>query len=109
MHVRLISAGVPVCCCLDLQACFKVFFLMDVSSRFVVVTSIFMLTFVLNLFFGYFRVRTKKYSFKWFLFIHLPIPVVVFARLYAQLDYRVIPVFLLAAVAGQIVGGRIEI
>jgi len=82
---------------------------MDVSSRSVVVTGIFILTFVLNLFFGYFRARTKKYSIKWFLFIHLPIPVVVFARLYAQLDYRVIPVFLLASVAGQIIGGRIEL
>jgi len=82
---------------------------MDVSSRSVVVAGIFILTFVLNLFFGYFRARTKKYSIKWFLFIHLPIPVVVFARLYAQLDYRVIPVFLLASVAGQIIGGRIEL
>lgn len=82
---------------------------MDVSSRSVVVAGIFILTFVLNLFFGYFRARTKKYSFKWFLFIHLPIPIVVFARLYSQLDYRVIPVFLLASVVGQIIGGRIEI
>jgi hypothetical protein len=82
---------------------------MDYSSRSVAIAIICIVTFALNLFFGYFRARTKKYSFKWFLYIHLPIPVVIVARLYAQLDYRVIPVFLVAAVAGQIIGGRIDI
>ncbi|MDP2156248.1 MAG: hypothetical protein Q8K68_00890 [Nitrospirota bacterium] len=67
------------------------------------------ITFVLNLFFGYFRARERKFSFKWFLCIHLPIPLVAFARLYAQLDYGVIPVFLIVAVAGQIIGGKVEI
>jgi hypothetical protein len=82
---------------------------MDFSSRLVAVITICIATFVLNLLFGYFRARTKKYSFKWFLYIHLPIPVVIFARIYSHLDYRFIPVFLLAAVAGQIFGGRIDI
>jgi len=82
---------------------------MDVSSRSEAVATIFIITFVLNLFFGYFRAREKKYSLKWFLFIHLPIPVVIVARLYVNLDYRVIPVFLLAAVAGQMIGGKVEI
>ena len=67
------------------------------------------ITFVLNLFFGYFRAREKKYSFKWFLCIHLPIPLVAFARLYSHLDYGVIPIFLIVAVAGQIIGGKVEI
>lgn len=82
---------------------------MNVSSQLTAVAVISVLTLGLNVFFGYFRARTRKYSFKWFLFIHLPIPIVVFARLYAHLDYRVIPVFLLAAIAGQVIGGRIEI
>ncbi len=67
------------------------------------------ITFVLNLFFGYFRARERKFSFKWFLCIHLPIPLVAFARLYAQLDYGAIPIFLIVAVAGQIIGGKVEI
>lgn len=82
---------------------------MDVSSRSEAVATIFIITFVLNLFFGYFRAKEKKYSFKWFLFIHLPIPVVILARLYAHLDYKIIPVFLIAAVAGQMIGGKVEI
>ncbi len=82
---------------------------MDVSSRSEAVATIFIITFVMNLIFGYFRAKEKKYSLKWFLFIHLPIPVVIFARLYANLDYRVIPVFLIAALAGQVIGGKVEI
>lgn len=82
---------------------------MGVSSKLAAVAVISVLTLGLNVFFGYFRARTKKYSLKWFLFIHLPIPAVFFARVYSDLDYHVIPVFLLAAVAGQIIGGRIEI
>jgi hypothetical protein len=82
---------------------------MDVSSRPVAIATICLLTFVLNLFFGYFRAREKKYSFKWFLCIHLPIPLIAFARLYAHLGYEVIPIFLIVAVAGQIIGGKVEI
>lgn len=73
------------------------------------VVTICIITFVLNIFFGYFRARERKFSFKWFLCIHLPIPLVAFARLYAQLDYAVIPLFLIVAVAGQIIGGKVEI
>ncbi len=82
---------------------------MDVSSRTVAIATICIITFVLNLFFGYFRAREKKYSLKWFLCIHLPIPLIAFARLYANLGYGVIPIFLIFAVAGQIIGGKIEL
>ena len=82
---------------------------MDISSKAGAVFGIFALTFVLNLFFGYFRAKTRKYSLKWFLCIHLPIPVIFFARVYSGIDYRYIPVFLAAAVAGQIFGGKVEV
>jgi hypothetical protein len=79
------------------------------SSRIVMVTGIFFFTLALNLFFGYFRGKQKKFSPKWFLYIHLPIPLVVLARLFSHLDYRYIPIFLCAAVAGQMVGSRMDI
>ena len=63
---------------------------------------------LINLPFGYFRNREKRYSFKWFLYIHLPIPLIIVARLLAQLDMRYIPIFVLAAILGQIFGGRME-
>jgi len=81
---------------------------MDFTSNTKTIIGIFVFAFVLNLCFGYFRGKQKRFSFKWFLYIHLPIPLVVFARLFANLDYRYIPIFLFAAVAGQIIGARLE-
>ena len=94
---------------LDLPVSFKVFFQMDVSSRTVTIISVFLLTVILNLFFGYFRARERKYSFRWFLYIHLPIPAIIIARVYSGLDYRYIPLFVFAAVVGQLFGGKLEI
>jgi hypothetical protein len=81
---------------------------MDFTSKINIVLGISALAFVLNLFFGYFRGKQKRFSFKWFLYIHLPIPLVVFARVFTNLDYRYIPIFLFVAVVGQIIGARLE-
>jgi hypothetical protein len=82
---------------------------MDLSSRTVTAAGIFFLTFMLNLFFGYFRAKARRYSLKWFLCIHLPIPAIFAARLHYGIDYRYIPFLVLAAVLGQIAGGKLEI
>ncbi|GBE01336.1 hypothetical protein BMS3Bbin06_01541 [bacterium BMS3Bbin06] len=70
---------------------------------------LFSLTYMLNLPFGFFRGKTRKYSFKWFLYIHLPIPLIFLARTFSHLDFRYIPIFVVAAVLGQIFGGKIQI
>lgn len=64
--------------------------------------------FILNLPFGYFRAPTKKFSFKWFLYIHLPIPFIYILRTVAEMSYRVIPLLVLGAIIGQIFGGRLN-
>lgn len=63
--------------------------------------------FVLNMPFGYFRSRSEKYSLRWFLLIHLPVPLVIIARAISHTDYKLIPVLILFSVAGQVLGGRI--
>ena len=55
---------------------------------------------------GYLREGSQKYSFRWFLYIHLSIPAVIVLRLVSGFSWRVIPLTLGCAVAGQIVGGR---
>ena len=82
---------------------------MDVSPRTLTVIGIFVLTLMLNMLFGYFRVKVRKYSLKWFLYIHLPIPVIIVARVYSGLDFRYIPLFVFAAVLGQVFGGKLEL
>ncbi|MFQ5574638.1 MAG: hypothetical protein ACE5E0_03320 [Terriglobia bacterium] len=66
-------------------------------------------TFAINLPFGFFRQYTRKFSLWWFLAIHAPIPLVFLARTYLGYTYLVIPLLLIAAVGGQIVGARVKI
>jgi len=83
---------------------FNMFF----NSKLLLVIICALFSILINLPFGYFRNREKRYSFKWFLYIHLPIPLIIVARLLAQLDMRYIPILVLAAILGQIFGGRME-
>lgn len=57
---------------------------------------------------GYLRENYKKYSFMWFLLIHLPIPFIVLLRVKAGLGWQIIPLTLGGSVAGQILGGAIS-
>lgn len=81
---------------------------MDWLIKSAIVTGLFSLTFMLNMPFGYLRGKTKRFSLKWFLYIHLPIPFVLLARILSNIDMTYIPLFVLAAVIGQIWGGKLE-
>lgn len=72
------------------------------------VLEITLLAFVLNIPFGYFRKKARKFSVKWWLCIHMPIPLVIAARIALQVDYIYIPLFIIAAVVGQFLGGKIS-
>lgn len=65
-------------------------------------------TLALNLPFGHLRARENKYSFRWFLFIHLPIPLIYILRKYFMLSISIIPFLVLAAVMGQFWGGKLK-
>jgi hypothetical protein len=62
----------------------------------------------MNLPFGHFRAPTKKFSVAWFLYIHLPIPAIIFMRKIFDFDWKVIPLMIAAAVAGQVIGARLN-
>ncbi|MFQ5354054.1 MAG: hypothetical protein ACE5DR_03815 [Thermodesulfobacteriota bacterium] len=64
--------------------------------------------FVLNLPFGYLRGKSRKFSFQWFLYIHLPIPFVIVFRLLAGFSMKIVPIVLAASILGQVVGARID-
>ncbi|MDD2897582.1 MAG: hypothetical protein PHI31_02600 [Desulfuromonadaceae bacterium] len=57
---------------------------------------------------GYIRQNYPKYSFMWFLLIHLPIPFIVLVRIEAGLSWHFIPFTLCGSFAGQIIGGVIS-
>ncbi len=63
-------------------------------------------TFVVNLPFGYFRAGYKKFSWKWFAAIHIPIPFVVLFRYLFGLGFELYtyPIMIAAFFTGQFIG-----
>lgn len=68
--------------------------------------SLLAVTFVLTLPFGAWRARCAKFTFRWWLAIHLIIPVIILMRVWAGFSYAYVPLFILSTVLGQVVGGR---
>jgi len=57
--------------------------------------------------FGFYRAYTRKLSLRWFLAIHLPVPLVFLARFEAHLSYTFIPFTCLAFATAQLLGSRV--
>ena len=64
-------------------------------------------TAALNLPFGAYRMTVRKFSLKWFLSIHLPIPFIFLLRTAIAYSPWFIPWLVIGAGAGQIIGGRV--
>lgn len=79
------------------------------SQKLATIAIITAVAFVANLPFGYLRQGVRKFSLLWFLYIHISIPLVVALRLSYGIDYPFIPIFVAAAVGGQVVGGRMRV
>jgi hypothetical protein len=68
------------------------------------------LIFCINLPFGYWRSRVRKYSGKWILAIHIPVPFSIACRLLLGLGWHLItfPILIAAFFAGQFAGGKLN-
>ena len=56
---------------------------------------------------GYQRQSYPKFSFAWYFYIHISIPIIMYARIKAGLGVPFIPFTLAGAVLGQMIGGKI--
>lgn len=79
---------------------------MDIGAKLALVVGLFSSSFILNVPMGFLRSYTKKFSPGWFLCVHATIPVIYFGRMFSGLDIRYVPIFITAAVLGQIMGGK---
>ena len=61
----------------------------------------------LNLPFGWYRYNTKKFSLKWMLSLHAPIPLVFVLRRALGLGVWAIPFLVLFDILGQVGGSRL--
>jgi hypothetical protein len=66
--------------------------------------------FVLNLPFGYWRAGVRKFSWRWILAIHAPVPGVIALRLFSGLGFQLIsyPILMTAFFLGQRCGGMVR-
>jgi hypothetical protein len=66
--------------------------------------------FFINIPFGYWRSRVRKFSAQWILAIHMPVPFVIACRLLLGLGWHLstIPILVAAFCAGQFAGGKLR-
>ena len=65
-------------------------------------------TLLVNIPFGYLRARYKKLSFMWFLYIHLPVPLVIYIRFLNGIDltWTLAPFLFGSYFLGQFIGRK---
>jgi hypothetical protein len=67
-----------------------------------------LIAFAINMPLGYLRQNYRKFSFGWYFYVHISIPLIIYLRIKAGFSWMFIPLTLGAAVAGQLVGGRLN-
>ena len=62
--------------------------------------------FLFNIPFGYWRANVKKFSFQWVLSVHIPVPFIIFLRIYSNIGFALYtyPVLVGAFFMGQLAG-----
>jgi hypothetical protein len=57
---------------------------------------------------GYLRSRCRPFSWRWFVYVHLSIPLIAACRMLSGIGLWAIPLLMVSAVIGQLAGGRIR-
>ena len=73
-----------------------------IATRIAVFLGIILVTFP----FGFYRAFTRKFSLRWFLAVHVPVPLIFLMRWEAHISWAFIPFSVLAFSAGQLGGAR---
>ena len=71
------------------------------------VAAIMILAAVVNIPLGFQRQSCRKFSFGWYFYVHISIPIIMYARIKAGLGVPFIPFTLAGAVLGQVMGGKL--
>lgn len=66
------------------------------------------LAIAVNIPLGWLRSRVHRFSWQWFLWIHLSIPLIIICRVSSHISWRWIPLLIASTVTGQLIGGRIR-
>jgi hypothetical protein len=72
------------------------------------INELMLIVFLINIPFGYMRSNAAKFSRKWMMAVHIPVPFVFLLRIFSGFNWTVIPLLVLSDVAGQIAGGKLR-
>ncbi len=72
------------------------------------INELMLIVFIINLPFGYLRSKHDKFSRRWMMAVHVPIPFVFLIRIFSGFNWTVIPLVVLSDIAGQVVGGKLR-
>lgn len=72
------------------------------------INELMLIVFIINLPFGHLRSKSTKFSRKWMMAVHVPIPFVFLLRIFSGFNWTVIPLVVMSDIAGQIVGGKLK-
>lgn len=75
---------------------------------FVMIFGLILLVIIINIPCGYLRQGYEKFTFGWYFYVHITIPFIIYLRVKADFSWKIIPLTLGGAVAGQIIGGMIQ-
>ncbi len=73
------------------------------------INELMLIVFLINLPFGYLRSKATKFSRRWMMAVHIPVPFVFLLRMLSGFGLTVIPLLVLSDIAGQIVGGKLRL
>lgn len=68
-----------------------------------------LLAVLINLPLGYLRRSYEKFTFGWYFYVHISIPVIIYLRIKAGYSWKFIPLTLAGAFIGQLLGGKIRL
>lgn len=67
-----------------------------------------LLAIVINIPLGYLRQGYEKFSFGWYFYVHISIPLIIYLRIKSGFSWKFIPLTLGGAFVGQLLGGIIH-
>ena len=71
-------------------------------------TGLILLTLAINIPLGYLRQSYEKFTFGWYFYVHISIPLIIYLRIKSGFSWKLIPLTVAGAVAGQIIGGMLQ-
>lgn len=77
-------------------------------SSVLLLTGLILAALAVNIPFGYLRQGSEKFTFAWYFYVHITIPLIIYLRIKSGFSWKFIPLTIGGAVLGQIIGGRIR-